>query len=47
MRTISPLDEQEWDVLVKDLERGPTDEQIAFIRKAIKQADTLVVSYDD
>lgn len=47
MRTISPLDAREWETLVEDLERGPTDEQRKFIRKAMEHADTLIVSSDD
>ena len=34
MRVIPPLNDQDWDVLVADLEKGPTNEQIEFVRKA-------------
>lgn len=47
IRTLYPLNAQEWEILAKDLERGPTDEQTKFIREAMEHADTLITSYDD
>lgn len=47
MRTIPPLEDLEWDALVNDLKKGPSDEQVEFIREAIDHANTLTVSYDD
>ena len=47
MRTIPPLEDHEWDALAADLEKGPSDEQVEFVRKAIEHAGTLIVSYAD
>lgn len=47
MRMILPLDDREWDALVADLEKGPSDEQAEYVRKAVRLADTFNVSYDD
>ena len=47
MRTIPPLGDHEWDALVSDLEKGSSDEQAEYVRKAAKLADTFNVSYDD
>ena len=47
MRTIPPLDRHEWDTLVWDMEKGPSEEQAKFVRKAVKLANTFNVSYND
>ncbi|MCG8626432.1 MAG: hypothetical protein MJE68_31090 [Proteobacteria bacterium] len=47
MRTIPPLEDHEWDALVADLEKGPSDEQAKFVREAIDLANTFNVSNDD
>lgn len=44
MRTIPPLEDREWDALVADLEKGPSDEQAEFVRKAVDLANTFNVS---
>ena len=44
LRIIRPLDQQDWDRLVEDLEAGQTDEQKEFMKEAIKHANTLKVS---
>lgn len=47
MRTMPPLGDREWDALVADLEKDPSDERAEYVRKAAKLADTFNVSYDD
>ena len=47
LRTIAPLNDRDWEILVKDLEKGQTDEQAEFMRKAIEHAHSLNVSYED
>ena len=47
LRTIAPLDDREWDALVKDLKKGQTEEQAEFVRKAIVLASNLNVSDED
>lgn len=46
MRTIVPLNDRDWKLLVEDLKRGPTEEQKEFMRQAIKHVDTLDISDD-
>ena len=46
IRTIPPLGDHEWDALVADLERGPSDEQVKFVREAVDLANTFNVSND-
>ena len=46
IRTIPPLEGREWDALVADLERGPSDEQVKFVREAVELANTFNVSND-
>ena len=46
IRTIPPLGDHEWDALVADLERGPSDEQVKFVRDAVELASTFNVSND-
>lgn len=47
IRTIPPLGDQEWNTLVDDLEKGPSEEQAEFVREAVNHASTFNVSYDD
>ena len=35
LRTIPPLDDDEWEILMKDFEKGQTEEQAEFARKAV------------
>ncbi|MCY4490604.1 MAG: hypothetical protein OXC46_03965 [Thaumarchaeota archaeon] len=35
LRTIPPLDDDEWIALMKDLEKGQTEEQAECVRKAL------------
>lgn len=46
MRTIPPLEDREWDALVADLESGPSDEQVEFVREAVALAGTFNISND-
>ncbi|MCY4490606.1 MAG: hypothetical protein OXC46_03975 [Thaumarchaeota archaeon] len=45
--TIAPLEDEDWIILMKDLEKGQTEEQAEFVRKAIARASKLNVSYED
>ena len=47
IRTIPPLDDDEWIALMEDLEKGETEEQAECVRKAIARASKLNVSYED
>ena len=47
LRTIAPLDDNEWEILMNDLKKGQTEEQAEFVRKAIALASNLNVSYED
>ena len=47
LRTIAPLNDRDWEILVKDLEKGPTDEQAEFIHKAIERVRSLNMSIRD
>ena len=46
MRTIAPLNDRDWKILVEDLEKGQTDGQAKFMREAIELADGFDVSDD-
>lgn len=47
MRTIAPLNDRDWKILVEDLEKGQTDEQAKFMREAIDLANSFNVSNED
>ncbi len=41
LREIQPLDENDWNTLVDDLEKGQTKEQAAFLQEALKHAESM------
>ena len=41
LREIQPLDENDWNVLVNDLEQGQTEEQFEFLQESLKHANNL------
>ena len=41
LRTIAPLNDRDWKILVEDLEKGQTDEQAECMRKAIERVRGL------
>ena len=46
MRTIAPLNEEDWNKFMAGLEKGQTKAQTAIMEKAIKHAKTLhIVEY--
>ena len=46
LRTIAPLNEKEWKLLVEDLEKGQTDRQAEIVRKATEHVKILNISYE-
>ena len=44
LRTVAPLNDHDWKSLVEDLEKGQTDEQVEFMRKAIERVRSLNMS---
>lgn len=41
LREIQPLEEEDWNTLVNDLEKGQTAEQNAFLQEALKHAENI------
>ena len=44
MRTIAPLNEEDWNKFMAGLEKGQTKAQAAIMEKAIKHAKSLKVA---
>ncbi len=41
LRQIQPLEEEDWNVLVEDLENGQTKEQANFLQESIENANKI------